>query len=95
MASDPAGLAAWLLTSTDWPQLYLESRGFDPAFVTAFEARLPDAIAPAQPDEQREARAALAVIEGPRGLNAALLSMRYLVGRRLDEVEALIARTAS
>lgn len=81
--ADDDQLAVWLLTTTDWPELYLASRAID---AQLFTLQLPDALAPYGNDEQRDARRVLQHLDGPRGLSASLLAMQTLVRIQLDRV---------
>lgn len=82
---DPLGL--WLLASTDWPQMYLESRlGRDMADLHAvrFTAGLPQAHAAGDTEGVTAARRILNYVEGTKGLAGAVVAMRSITRHALD-----------
>lgn len=78
-------LAVWLLAVSDWPALYLRSRGRD---TVEWTARLPHVLAGLAGDaaDKRLALALLDVVEGPRGMLGATVAMKALVRMRLDDI---------
>ncbi len=83
-------LGIWLLGASDFPELYLRSRGLDDDM--GFKLRLPDVLAGIVGDSstRRLASDLLAIIDGPTGMLGAVVAMQQAILMRLDMMVAVV-----
>lgn len=77
-------LTVWLLGGSNWPFLYLESRGITNR--AEWEDVRDKALAKVASEEQIKARNLLQKLEGPSGVEGVIRSLRLYVGARLDSM---------
>lgn len=77
-------LAGWVLTSSGWPALYLESRGLDD-YVVRLDQEL-GALLDTTDAGAAAARTVLAVIDSPKGLAGAIVGARTYLRMALDDL---------
>lgn len=77
-------LTVWLLSGSNWPYLYLESRGITNR--AEWEDARNKALAKAASEEQINARNLLQKLEGPSGVEGVLRGLKTYVGAVLDSM---------
>jgi hypothetical protein len=88
-------LAAWFLSSSDWPALYFGSRNADGVVIATYQAGLPQVLDSLTSPESKTARQALAVVDGPEGLPHVFQLAKAAMAPHVAEVQAAGAQPQS
>jgi len=77
------GLPTWLLGGSNWPSLYTESRGLNPA---EWEVVRNEVLAANMDEKQAQAWNQMKKLEGPDGVNGVLMSLKFVTNVALDKL---------
>ncbi len=78
-------LGVWLLASSDWPALYLRSRGAGHDVARYDLQEVPSVLRPAETPEQRQARSWLNLLDRTDGVRGALTMMRAALAQAFED----------